>query len=516
MKQARLSPLSGRAHISLVDLPTAILELSLGLLDARSIALAGGSSSALRNAVPFAKRIAVSRLDVALQKADVEALTLERLFALQEQCPLAPEIFKRLASGDESTAAAAYSSSLELQKEVLAMHLCAIMDLLAPGRPPLSHRRGLVLARKLSALPVCVDALTPLVRPLLDVEPPVVEVEPLTASAIACVGAFDVDRHADAIARHLGSSHHTCRIAALSALAQSEQACLAHAPAILLLLSDQRCEDTAIEALTRHAAVMHAHGERVFGALQRPNWRSTLRLMLVCLRNCPEVLEQPPHFAAAVQVMVRQTQMTADAINASFLASLTQEQAAASATVLARLVDDAASHAASSWARWRFESIVHLRTLPVAALAGCVPVLEGIASRDPDVRVCAAARNALRKAGQSVPALPGPEPAGPACRCLQPKCECGAPSRQGKPPALFSVQQQVLAYFKQAGETAEAGGGSQGVGLEVAKIAGSTIAQCHEAMAASGVSLEQIRIEVKLLVSGGHLYSTIDDHYKAV
>ena len=33
MKQARLSPLSGRAHISLVDLPTAILELSLGLLD---------------------------------------------------------------------------------------------------------------------------------------------------------------------------------------------------------------------------------------------------------------------------------------------------------------------------------------------------------------------------------------------------------------------------------------------------------------------------------------------------
>ena len=51
---------------------------------------------------------------------------------------------------------------------------------------------------------------------------------------------------------------------------------------------------------------MHAHGERVFGALQRPNWRSTLRLMLVCLRNCPEVLEQPPHFAAAVQVMERE------------------------------------------------------------------------------------------------------------------------------------------------------------------------------------------------------------------
>ena len=62
----------------------------------------------------------------------------------------------------------------------------------------------------------------------------------------------------------------------------------------------------------------------------------------------------------------------------------------------------------------------------------------------------------------------------------------------------------------------EAGGGSQGVGLEVAKIAGSTIAQCHEAMVASGVSLEQIRIEVKLLVSGGHLCSTIDDHYKAI
>ena len=63
-----------------------------------------------------------------------------------------------------------------------------------------------------------------------------------------------------------------------------------------------------------------------------------------------------------------------------------------------------------------------------------------------------------------------------------------------------------------------ASGGSQGVGLEVAaKIAGSTIAQCHEAMAASGVSLEQIRNEVNQLVGDGHLYSTIDDdHYKGI
>ena len=113
----------------------------------------------------------------------------------------------------------AYREALGLRNEVLALHLPAIAGLLAPGRPSATQHRGLCLARKLSALPSCVAALTPRVEPLLVADDP-----RLTVLAIECLGAFGIDRHSDAIARHLGSSHHTCRVAALTALAQSEQA----------------------------------------------------------------------------------------------------------------------------------------------------------------------------------------------------------------------------------------------------------------------------------------------------
>ena len=87
--------------------------------------------------------------------------------------------------------------------------------------------------------------------------------------------------------------------------------------------------------------------------------------------------------------------------------------------------------------------------------------------------------------------LPIPPPCPPATTA---RCGLWTP-----PPA---PSPQVLEYFKQFGENSEAG---------------CAITQCHEAMAASGVSLEQIRNEVNQLVSDGHLYSTIDDdHYKAI
>ena len=76
------------------------------------------------------------------------------------------------------------------------------------------------------------------------------------------------------------------------------------------------------------------------------------------------------------------------------------------------------------------------------------------------------------------------------------------PSATAAAAAAAAASPQVLEYFKQFGENSEAG---------------CAIAQCHEAMAASGVSLEQIRNEVNQLVGDGHLYSTIDDdHYKAI
>mmetsp|Transcript_32031 Transcript_32031/g.106031 ORF Transcript_32031/g.106031 Transcript_32031/m.106031 type:complete len:183 (+) Transcript_32031:113-661(+) len=182
---------------------------------------------------------------------------------------------------------------------------------------------------------------------------------------------------------------------------------------------------------------MAAHGHALYDALQGSNWRSTLRLLLICFRNCPRFLEQPPQFAVAALIVRRNVRPSA-----SFLGSLSEEQAAASANMLARLVDDASSHAASGLSRWRFESVVHLRTLPAAVLEGCAPSLQAIASRDPDARVCAAARNALRQVGHSVArAPPAPhevERAGPACRCLQPKCVCGAPSRRCKPDVRLS------------------------------------------------------------------------------
>merc|ERR1712060_27624 len=45
--------------------------------------------------------------------------------------------------------------------------------------------------------------------------------------------------------------------------------------------------------------------------------------------------------------------------------------------------------------------------------------------------------------------------------------------------------------------------------------AGSTVAECFEAMKARGASLQQIRESVDFLVGEGHLYSMIDDdHFK--
>lgn len=219
----------------LLDLPAAVLEHCLGWLDPLSLAMSASVSTAMRIAVPIAARYVVARvvsgLGVALQKVELAALTLEALVALEEQCRRAPDIFERLGRDGAAapqplarriahrTLLVAYREALGLRNEVLALHLPAIAGLLAPGRPSATQHRGLCLARKLSALPSCVAALTPRVEPLLVADDP-----RLTVLAIECLGAFGIDRHSDAIARHLGSSHHTCRVAALTALAQSEQA----------------------------------------------------------------------------------------------------------------------------------------------------------------------------------------------------------------------------------------------------------------------------------------------------
>ncbi|EOD11260.1 hypothetical protein EMIHUDRAFT_257464, partial [Emiliania huxleyi CCMP1516] len=92
-----------------------------------------------------------------------------------------------------------------------------------------------------------------------------------------------------------------------------------------------------------------------------------------------------------------------------------------------------------------------------------------------------------------------------AAAAIEEPSGCGAgvgSGVHGSSASALEGSDQVLEYFKQFGDHSEAG---------------CAIAQCHEAMAASGVSLEQIRNQVNQLVSDGHLYSTIDDdHYKAI
>lgn len=296
--------------MTLLSLPTAILEHTLGFCDARSLEAAMLSCKPLSQCLKIAAQLMAARLGVPLNVTGKGML--QRLKVLEHDVHRAPWLIMRcLEETDERSSRESTDKVLQLCDEVVALHVRKISLMLKPFPLALPQLvSGLRLAAKLAGVPECVATLTPRVVALLSPAngPPLGG--PISKLCITCLGKYDIDEHEELIVPFLAreserkaamhalcmavsTAHHVVerlhdgamevrvRVDAMEALSAVSATMVAHAHEMLPLLTDQswRVRTEAIKAFARHPAPMHTHAPAVASLLH--DWHRQVRIEAV-------------------------------------------------------------------------------------------------------------------------------------------------------------------------------------------------------------------------------------------